>query len=719
MSAFPAFSKKDLTYEQAFSNKPDIFNELPLIRGWLNDRFYLEMRGFNMFKVDARNGRSYPLYSETHAGLIMKNKLSFKNIEGTCADYSKVIFKKGDVLYLFNAAATKIDKLDINGENLENPTFSPDGSAFAYTRNGDLFVYNIADAREIRLTKSGSGDILNGYASWVYYEEILGRRGKYRAFWWSPDSKKIAFMQFDQTKVRVFPIFRAEGIYGELEKQRYPKPGTPNPIVKIGVASLDGQPTEWIDYKDRENEDYYLSFPMFSKNSDTLYYQWLNRGQNNLKIFRYNLKTKKNELAYHETQKNWVEFPGFDDLFVLETGNLVLRSSKSGWDHIYIVDKNGTARQLTDGEWSVTRINVVNEKKKRIYFSARKEDSTEVDLYSIDFMGKRMKRLTKGKGFHMAMMSKNGTYFVDRYSNIKTPTRYALYNHNGRLIRTLGDMYKKDIEDYALAKAEIFRIKTSDGFDLPAIWMLPHDFDKSKKYPVVINVYGGPGSTSVYNMFPYRSPLSAHFIANQGMIVMSVDHRGSGHFGKTGMNYMHRQLGTWEMHDYIEAVKYLRTLPFVDESKIGITGGSYGGYVAALAVTKHPEYFSHGIADFSVIDWQLYDSVYTERYMDLPDEKKEGEVCPECNFDGYQKSNVLTYIDNYKGGLRITHGTMDDNVHCQNTIQYIDKVIDAGKSVELMLYPGERHGFRSEKRKHYNKESLNFWLKHFLGTSIK
>ncbi len=716
----PSFSKKDLTYEQAFLPNGKIFNELPKIRGWLDDRFYLEMRGIQFFKVDARNGRGYPLHDEAHAGVIKKNQLSFKDIVGGNSDYSKLLFLKSDVLYYLDASAKKIDKLNASGKNLKNPVFSPDGNSVAYTRGGNLFVYHMATAKEIQLTKDGSSDILNGYASWVYYEEILGRRGKYRAFWWSPDSKKIAFIRFDQTNAPVFPIFRATGdVYGDLEKQRYPKPGFPNPTVEIKIASIASKTVECLDYKDPEAEEFYLSFPVFSKTSDTLYFQWLNRGQNHLKILRYNLKTRAIETAYEEKQDTWVDFPGFEDLFVLRDGRLVLRSSKSGWDHVYMIDKKGNRRQLTSGLWSVASIHVVNEKRKRIYFSARKEDSTELDCYSIDFNGKGMKRLTRGKGFHMVSMSENGTYFVDRYSNITTPTALSLYTHKGGLVRALGDMYNKELDDYNLAKTELFRIKTTDGYELPAVWFLPHDFDKSKRYPVVLNVYGGPGSTSVYNMFPYRSPLSRHFMANLGMIVMAVDHRGSGHFGKKGMDLMHRKLGEIEMNDYIEVVKYLRQLPFVDGNKIGITGGSYGGYATALALTKHPEYFNYGIADFSVIDWRLYDSVYTERYMDLPFEKKEGDTNSEYNLEGYKKSDVLTYIDNYKGGLRITHGTMDDNVHCQNTIRFIDLALDRGKTVELMLYPGERHGFRSKKRNHYNKAGIDFWMRHFFGKSFK
>jgi dipeptidyl-peptidase-4 len=710
----PSFSKKTLTYEQAFLGKgEEVLNKAPMGLSWLDDRYYREMDKGQFVKVDARTGKRTPLLGKDDLKLLMEKKFNMRSMAAKTADFSKFLFLKRDGnAFLYDVKAKKLDQLNVDTKKLKNPVFSPNGNFIAYTREGNLFYYNIKSRKEFALTSDGDDNILNGYASWVYYEEILGRGGRYRAFWWSPDSKKIVFLRSDQTKVPVFPIFRAKGVYGELEKQRYPKPGFPNPKVEVGIATIADNSSELLELKDPGAKEYYLSFPVFSEKMDALYFQWLNRDQNHLKIIRYDLKSKAMGIAYEEKQKTWVDFPGFGDFFLLRDGKFVLRSSASGWDHLYIVDKSGKARNLTSGSWSVTKIHVVNQKRKRIYFSARKEDSTELDCYSIDFDGKRMKRLTQGKGFHMVSMSKNGSYFMDRYSNINTPFRLALYNHRGRLVKKLWDMYKKELDDYALAKVEMLRIKTSDGYELPAVWYLPHDFDKSKKYPVVINVYGGPGSTSVYNMFSFRSPLRRHFMANQGMIVMSVDHRGSGHFGKKGMDLMHRKLGEVEMKDYIEVVEYLRGLPFVDGGKIGITGGSYGGYVTALALTKHPEYFNYGIADFSVTDWRLYDSVYTERYMDLPSE--------EDNKKGYDESNVMSYIDKYKGGLRITHGTMDDNVHCQNTIQFIDKVLDAGKSVELMLYPGERHGFRDKnKRRQYSKANLNFWFKNFFGKSFE
>ena len=277
-----------------------------------------------------------------------------------------------------------------------------------------------------------------------------------------------------------------------------------------------------------------------------------------------------------------------------------------------------------------------------------------------------------------------------------------------QLIRRLGSSYSEVLKQYALPKTELFRIQTDDGYNLPAKWFLPSDFDSNKKYPVIMSIYGGPGASSVMNSFGYRG-FRNRFLSERGIIVISVDHRGSGHFGKKGMDLMHRNLGRWEMNDYIQAVEYMRTLPFVDAERIGIKGGSYGGYVTSLALTYGSDFFKYGIADFSVIDWKLYDSVYTERYMDTPEENPEG----------YKKSSVLSYIDKYKGVLRITHGTMDDNVHMQNTIQFVDKILDTGKTVELMLYPGQRHGIRGKKRKELNKSDVNFWLKNFFNKKLK
>ncbi|MCP5108315.1 MAG: prolyl oligopeptidase family serine peptidase [bacterium] len=699
---------KKLTFEQVFMRQGEkLLKPLPQILKWDGDRYYYEFKNRKLVKVDARNGTSRLIMESTRFKDVFQKGFNMMRADDKTDDFSRFLFtKKGDI-FLFDTRKkeTKDQLVQLTKtEGAEkNPTFSPDASKIAYTRDGNLFVYDIAAEKTTQLTNDGSSEILNGHASWVYYEEILGRGGRYRAFWWSPDNRQLVFMRFDQSEVPIFPIFRATGIYGDLEKQKYPKPGYPNPRVKIGIADTETGSAAWIPFEDEK--EHYLAFPTWNKKSDAVYFQWLNRDQNYLKILRFDTAAKAITTVYQEKQKTWIDFLEDGDIKLLADGGLLIRSSQSGWYHIYYVFGNGDVRPVTTGAWTVNAIELVNGEKQQIYFTARKEDSTETDLYRVDFSGVNFKRLTVDKGSHRVKVSPGGSYFIDEYSSVEFPARMDLRNRNGKRVRQLGDRHSPVLGTYQLAKKEIFRIKTSDGYQLPASWLLPPGFDENKKYPVVFVIYGGPGAGSVRNSFAFRGYWGQHFLAQQGIIVLTVDHRGSGHFGKKGTDLMHRNFGKWEMNDYIEAVRYLRTLPFVDGQRIGITGGSYGGYVTALALTKGADYFQYGIAGSSVIDWALYDSVYTERFMDTPKD----------NPDGYKSANVLNYIDKYKSGsLLITHGTMDDNVHMQNTVQFIDKVLDAGKFVELMNYPGERHGFR-KKRAISNKISLDFWKRKLIG----
>ena len=699
--------KKKLTFEQAFAKEGDqLIKDLPDIIEWKDDCAYYELKNDKLIIVNAKDGEEKKLLNLKNYKIFDDKKLDIKSAEDRTDDFNKFLFTKDGDIYLFSVKNNKLKRLTKTKTAEKNPRFSPDGSKIAYTVGGDLYAYEIDSGKTKRFTSDGSEVILNGYASWVYYEEIIGRRSRYKAFWWSPDSKKIIFLRFDQSDVPVFPIVRSKGDYGEVERQYYPKPGYPNPTVKIGIADIESATVNWINFKD-EN-DHYLAFPVWSDDSRYLYFQWMNRGQDHIKILRSDLSGKNINIIYEEKQDHWVDFFGSSDLYICKNSDIYLISSRDGWYHIYYIDKGGSKQQLTTGDWSVKEINFIDEKKGDIYFRASKEDSTEIDFYKLSVNDNKITRLTEKRGYHTINISREASFFIDRYSSVDFPPVLELRDTQGKLIRKLGDSYSEKSEEYALGKYELFRIPTSDGYDLPALWLLPPDFDENNKYPVIFRIYGGPGASIVYNAQRTRGRLGMHYVAQQGIIQISVDHRGSGHFGKKEMNLMHRNLGKWELHDYIEAVKYLRTLPFVDPERIGITGGSYGGYVTTLALVSASEYFKYGDAGASVIDWKLYDSVYTERYMDTPKENPEG----------YKKGSVLNYIDKYKGGLRITHGTMDDNVHMQNTIQFIDKLIDAEKSVEFMLYPGQRHGYRGKKRYHDNKERVNFWLENFFNRRI-
>jgi dipeptidyl-peptidase-4 len=429
----------------------------------------------------------------------------------------------------------------------------------------------------------------------------------------------------------------------------------------------------------------------------------MDRDQDHIKIYAMEIETGKKEELYDESQPAWVEF--FEDLHFFEDGSgFLVRSDRDGWRHLYTYDLEGNlTKRLTEGEWTVSNIALVDEKNERIFFHARKGISGETHLYRVNSDGSGLTRLTQEAGSHRGIISPGGSFIIDRFSNVSTPSRIDLLRSDGSIVRNIADSRSSFLEEYAIGKKEIFTIDTEDGYTLPASWILPPDFTEKKIYPVLFAIYGGPGSSDVSHTYPRLSQL---YLAQEGIIVFAIDHRGSGHFGKKGMALMHRNLGKWEMHDLIQGVKWLRKKPFVDRVRIGISGGSYGGYTTCMALTYGADYFTHGYASSSVTDWRLYDSVYTERYMDRPVD----------NPAGYEFGAAMTHADKFKGTLFMSHGDLDDNVHMQNTIQLIDKLMDLEKTgFGFMVYPDQRHGTRGKKRVHSNRHYIDFWFKNFLG----
>jgi len=703
---FPQVALKKITYEQAYLNK-EPFLLKPMTTGfWLDDESYLlrerdeKDKIMRLLKVSVKTGEKtlFLDYSALQKGL--PQGVVAAAAADMSPDYSRFIYNFQNDLYLYLTKTQTFRRLTATPEEEKNPRLSPDSRYLAYTRANNLYAFDLDSGLEYQITADGSETIYNGWASWVYYEEILGRGSQYSAFWWSSDSRKIAFLRFDDSPVPIFPIFRSTGVHGELEKERYPKSGDPNPKVKLGIVALPENKVVWADFD--ENADHYVAWPFWLPASDRLTVQWMNRGQDNIKIFSVDPKTGGKEEILDEKQAAWVEF--FEDLYFFKDGSgFLLRSDVDGWRHLYYYDLKGKLKaRLTEGPWQVASIGLVDEKNKWVYFNANKEKSTEMGLYRARLDGQGFERLTKEPASHFCQVSPGGSYFLDMTTSVDHPSKQDLYRSDGTWIRTIDSGESPTLKEYALGKKELFTIPTEDGYALPAYWILPPDFDQGKKYPVIFTIYGGPGAPTVSNSYP---PLSSLYLAQEGIIVLSVDHRSSGHFGKKGVALMHRNLGKWEMNDLIEAVKWLRQKPFVDAAKIGITGGSYGGYTTCLALTYGADYFTHGLASSSVTDWKLYDSVYTERYMDTPAENKEG----------YEFGSVMTHAKKLKGVLLLEHGDMDDNVHLQNTIQFIDALMDQDKVFEYMVFPNQRHGFGGKKRENASRRHVDFWFKHLLG----
>ena len=677
---------KKLSFEQAWGQAPSLTQAVSRFEGWADAENYIERNGNQLFQVNVKTGKkeSYSYPTNTSTRVFVKDKDVFIQVPGAAV---KQLTKSPEV-------------------DEQNPTLSPDGKYVAFTRKSDLYSVDVATGKEVRYTTDGTDVIYNGWSSWVYYEEILGRVTNYKAFWWSPDSKEIAFMRFDDTKVPMFPIYGSKGQHGYLEETRYPKAGDPNPEVKVGFVKVEGSPVVWADFN--EKDDQYFGQPYWSFNSKTIMVQWMNREQNNLKFYEVNPDNGSKKEIYNEEQPTWINLDHDERITYLEDNkHYILKSDKTGWAHYYLYKLDGTlVNPITAGDWQVSSIQHIDEKGKVLYFTARKENSATVDLYRVDFSGKNQKRLTFGEYTHNVQVSPTGKYFITNYSNIFTPNKVALLDNNGKVIKELADSKSKDFDSYKVARREFIRIPSEDGkFQLPAIITYPTDFDESKQYPVIMSIYGGPDAGTVRNTW---KGTNGEYWSQEGIIQIECDHRASGHFGKQGVAWMHRNLGNWELVDYITIAKWLKAKPWVAKDKLLMTGHSYGGYMTSLALTKGSDYFDYGIAGAPVTSWELYDTHYTERWMDTP----------QSNPEGYKNGSILTYVDKYKGTLRLLHGDMDDNVHFQNTTQLVDALTDRNVPFELMIYPGSRHGFARSKSAYDFKERVRFYYQYLLEKPV-
>ena len=596
--------------------------------------------------------------------------------------------------FLYDLKGKNLRRLTNIAETQYNQKFSSDGSKLGFVRRNNIFYLDLAQGTEDQLTTDGADHLINGKFDWVYEEEF----GISDGWAWSPDGSSIAYWQLDENRVPEYHMIDFMTQRSDVETMRYPKPGDSNSVVRIGVVSLKTKKTIWMDIGNEE--DIYIPRMQWFPDGKRLLIQRLNRLQNKLELLEANTESGKSSVLLTEESKTWIE-EGYEAI-ILQTGIQLFRiSDKDGYAHIYLVDiVSKKETQITKGQWEVEGISGIDEDRRMIYFTGSVKTPIERHFYSIHFDGSDMKQLTAEGFSHTINLSPDRQNFLDTYSTTNMPPKIAIVSIDGKKSQMVEENINPAIANLHLAPEEFFQFTTSDGIVLNASMIIPPDFTQAHKYPLLIYVYGGPNSQNVSNSWGRPTDLWHHMLAQKGYVVARIDGRGTGKRGKEFRNIVYKNLGTWEVHDQCEGVKNLISQSFIDSTRIGIWGWSYGAYLAVSSILRAPETFKTAVAVAPVTDWHLYDDIYTERYMGLPAE----------NPDGYRESSTLSYVDRLKGNLLIAHGTTDDNVHWQNTMQLVDALQKAGKHFDIQFYVNKNHGITGGNTRVHLFETITKYL---------
>ena len=610
---------------------------------------------------------------------------------------------KGDI-FLLDIKTSVFKKITNTLDEEKSPRLSPDGKRIAYVRKNDLITYSILNNREKTLTKSGSETLLNGTLSWVYWEEIFGRQDI--GFWWSNDSKYLAFLETDESMVTKMHYVDFKPQEPKLITQRYPKTGTNNPMVRLGIIDIKRKKTKWVQLEPYE----YICRVKWHPDNTRLFVQTMSRDQRELDAFYVNRKSGKMlKKIFTEKDSAWVNIN--DDLYFLENGTFIWQSERDGFAHLYrFKDSGDLVNQITRGKWALRSsggpfwlrqsVQAIDKKSGKIYFTAMKESSVERHLYSVDLSGKNIEKISKEKGVHSIGCSPNGEYYFDKFSDLSTPPKLSLHGISGEVIKII-DKPKLDlIIDMELQTPELFTIPTSDGFPMPAQILKPADFDETKEYPLIYHVYGGPSAPTVFDSWQGSSLLYDNILLRNGYLVVRFDHRSATAISKTLENRVHLMIsGPIEMEDIVDGIRWLKSKDFVDPKRVGIWGWSGGGSFTLNAMTNTPE-FKAGISGAPVTDWHYYDTKWGEFAMKRPQDNPEG----------YEKTSFVKSAKNLKGRLLLIHGTYDDNVHPQNSWHFIDELIKHDIMFDMMFYPMRMHGFKDKPAQiHRQKKMIEFW----------
>jgi dipeptidyl-peptidase-4 len=599
--------------------------------------------------------------------------------------------------FLFDLKTKKLQPLDEINQPQTLAEYSPDGKLVSYIHGNDLFVKNLETGKVSKLTKDGKRNkIINGTTDWVYEEEFSITK----AYGWSPDSKMIAFLRFDERDVKEFSMEMYGELYPDSYKYKYPKAGEDNSKVSAHVVNLKTGKISNLDLGSYE----YIPRLNWSSTSNQLILQTMNRHQSELNYHLYDFSSSKPiyKLIYQEKSKTYIDVD--DNLLILKDGKTILRTSEmDGFKHIYKLGFDGSNVQITKGNWDVIDFLGIDENTATIYYSSAENSAIQKSTYSIRLDGTNKTELTSERGYNEADFLTGMKYFIRNYSNGNQPTVYSLCKNDGTKIRDLetNEELKTKLKNYQLSKKEFLTID-ANGVKLNAWIIKPTNFDPTKKYPVYMTVYGGPGHNEVLDSWDGTDYMYHQLLAQKGYIVFSVDPRGTMYRGEAFKKSTYLQLGKLEIEDVINTAKELQKLSYVDPSRIGIMGWSYGGFMSSLAITKGADVFKMAIAVAPVTNWRYYDNIYTERFMRTPKE----------NEDGYDRNSPINYVDKIKGKYLLIHGSADDNVHYQNTMEMISAMVKANKQFDLFIYPNKNHGiYGGNTRNHLFQMMLDYTLK--------
>lgn len=624
-------------------------------------------------------------FSENGEKILLATETEHIYRHSTCENY-----------YVYNLKTHQLDKV-ANGDKQMYATLSPDGNKVAFVRNNNFFIKDLVSGKESAITSDGKTNyIINGATDWVYEEEFSFSQ----AYEWSPDGSKLAYYKFDESRVKEFEMSEYNAnLYPTVYRYKYPKAGEDNSIVSIHVYDLITNKTTNIDIGKETNQ--YIPRIKWTDDTALLSVLRMNRLQNKLELLLANSSTGEATIILTEESKTYIEIT--DNLtFLNGNKSFIWSSDRDGFNHLYLYNINGNlVNQITKGEWDVIEFKGFDKKSKTLFYTSNETATSEECLYAIRPDGSAKKKLSTNAGTNSVEFNTGFNYYINVFSNVNTPPYTTLHTSSGKLIRILESNaeLKTKLEGYNASKKEFFTFNTSEGLKLNGWMMKPTNFDATKKYPVLLTFYGGPGHNEVINRWGGNSYMWHSLLTKKGYIVACVDNRGTELRGRDFKKCTYKQLGKLETEDQIEVAKYLGGLTYVDKTRIGVQGWSFGGYLSLLCMTKGVNYFKTGIAVAPVTNWRFYDSIYTERYLSTPQE----------NPKGYDENSPINFADMLKGKLLLIHGSADDNVHLQNTIEMSRSLIKANKQFEQFIYPDKNHGiYGGNTRLHLYTKMTNF-----------